>query len=204
MWVLLYGTNVSEWTDDLNYIKYWQNVHKRLHVKPNWPVPTRYSLHYCDVIMGAVASQITSLTIVYSTVYSDADQRKHQSSVSLAFVRGIRQGPVNSPHKWPVTWKMFAFDDVIMNPHLDGIYCISLHPIWMGFCKTPFVILYRLFIQVNVKRVWIELLWQLKSRMHIDIQKFTIELHIQTIRLEVLIWLNMNFICMFCYFQHMI
>ena len=53
--------------------------------------------------MGAVASQITSLTIVYSTVYSDADQRKHQSSASLAFVRGIHRGPVNSPHKWPVT-----------------------------------------------------------------------------------------------------
>ena len=45
--------------------------------------------HYNDVIMGAIASQITSLTIVYSIVYSDADQRKHQSSASLAFVRGI-------------------------------------------------------------------------------------------------------------------
>ena len=64
--------------------------------------------------MGAVASQITSLTIVYSTVYSDADQRKHQSSASLAFVQGIHRGPVNSPHKWPVTRKMFPFDDVIM------------------------------------------------------------------------------------------
>ena len=65
--------------------------------------------HYGDVIMGAIASQITSLTIVHSTVYSDADQRKHQSSASLAFVRG----PVNSPHKWPVTRKMLPFDDVI-------------------------------------------------------------------------------------------
>ena len=46
--------------------------------------------------MGAIASQITSLTIVYSTVHSDADQRKHQSSASLAFVRGIHRGPVNS------------------------------------------------------------------------------------------------------------
>ena len=64
--------------------------------------------------MGAIASQITSLTIVYSTVYSDADQRKHQSSASLAFVWGIHRGPVNSPHKWPVTRKMFPFDDVIM------------------------------------------------------------------------------------------
>ena len=70
--------------------------------------------HYGEVIMGAIASQITSLTIVYSAVYSDADERKHQSSASLAFVRGIHRGPVNSPHKWPVTRKMFPFDDVIM------------------------------------------------------------------------------------------
>ena len=73
------------------------------------------STHYDDVIMGAIASQITSLTIVYSTVYSDADQRKHQSSASLAFVRGFQRGPVNSPHKCPVTRKMFPFDDVIMH-----------------------------------------------------------------------------------------
>ena len=64
--------------------------------------------------MGVIASQITSLMIVYSTVHSDADQRKHQSSASLAFVRGIHRGPVNSPHKWPVTRKMFPLDDVIM------------------------------------------------------------------------------------------
>ena len=76
--------------------------------------------HYGDVIMGAIASQITSLTIVYSTVYSGADQRKHQSSASLAFVRGIHRGPVNSPHKWPVTREMFPFDDVIMS-----MYCPS-------------------------------------------------------------------------------
>ena len=69
--------------------------------------------------MGAIASQITSLTIVYSTVYSDAYQRKHQSSASLAFVRGIHRGPVNSPHKWPVTRKMFPFDDVIMQSLQD-------------------------------------------------------------------------------------
>ena len=70
--------------------------------------------HYFDVTMDAIASQITSLTIVYSTVYSDADQRKHQSSASLAFVRGIHRGTVNSPHKWPATRKMFPFDYVIM------------------------------------------------------------------------------------------
>ena len=71
--------------------------------------------HYNGIIMGAIGSQITSLVIVYSTVDSDADQRKHQSSTSLAFVRGIHRGPVNSPHKWPVTRKMFPFDDVIMD-----------------------------------------------------------------------------------------
>ena len=64
--------------------------------------------------MGTIASQITSLTVVYSTVYSDVDQRKHQSSASLAFVWGIHREPVNSPHKWPVMRKMFPFDDVIM------------------------------------------------------------------------------------------
>ena len=71
--------------------------------------------HYGDVIMSLIGSQITSLTIVYSSVYSDADQWKHQSSAPLAFVWGIHRGPVNSPHKWPVTRKMFPFDDVIMN-----------------------------------------------------------------------------------------
>ena len=71
--------------------------------------------HYNDVIMGKIGSQITSLTIVYSTVYSDADERKRQSSASLAFVRGIHRGPVNSPNKWPVTRKMLLFDDVIMS-----------------------------------------------------------------------------------------
>ena len=71
--------------------------------------------HYNDVIMGAIGSQITSLTIVYPIVYSDADQWKHQSSASLAFVWGNHRGPVNSPHKWPITRKMFPFDDVIMD-----------------------------------------------------------------------------------------
>ena len=64
--------------------------------------------------MGAMVSQITSLAIVYLTVYSGAEQRKHQSSASLAFVRGIHWWPVNSPHKGSVTRKMFPFDDVIL------------------------------------------------------------------------------------------
>ena len=68
-----------------------------------------------DGIMGTMASQITSLTIVYSTVYLGTDQRKHQSSASLAFVLGIHRWPVNSPHKGPVTRKMLPFDYVIMS-----------------------------------------------------------------------------------------
>ena len=76
--------------------------------------------HYSDVIMGMVASQITSLMILYSTIYSGADQRKHQSSVSLAFVRGIHRWLVNSPHKGPVAQKMFPFDEIIMINHYTG------------------------------------------------------------------------------------
>ena len=70
--------------------------------------------HYSDVIMSTMTSQVTSTTIVYSIVYSVADQGNHQGSASLAFVRGIHRWPVNSPHKWSVTRKMFPFDDVIM------------------------------------------------------------------------------------------
>ena len=85
--------------------------------------------HDSDVIMGAMASQITSLTIVYSTVYSCADKGKHQSSESPAFVRGIHRSPVSSQHKWPVTRKMFPFDDVIMHkqkPWLPTKICRSI------------------------------------------------------------------------------
>ena len=56
--------------------------------------------HCNDVIMSAMASQITRPTIVYSTVYSGANQRKHQSCASLAFVQGIHRWPVNPPHKY--------------------------------------------------------------------------------------------------------
>ena len=72
-----------------------------------------WRFHHSDVMRGAMASQITSLTNVYSTVIR-AQIRTHQSSASLAFVRGIHWWPVNSPHKRPVIRKMFPFDDVIM------------------------------------------------------------------------------------------
>ena len=80
--------------------------------------------------MRAMASQITNLTIAYSTVYSGTDQRKIQSSASLAFVRGIHRWPVNSPHKGPVSRKIFPFDDVIMGQDMafgsDGGVAYSL------------------------------------------------------------------------------
>ena len=76
--------------------------------------------NYNDVIMNLMAYRIISIAIVYSNVYSGADQRKHQSSASLAFVRRIHRGPVISSHKWPVTRKIFPFDDVIMPNHFLG------------------------------------------------------------------------------------
>ena len=69
---------------------------------------------HSDVIMSPRVSQITGVSMVCSTVCSGADHRKHQSSPSLAFMRGIHRWPVNSPHKVPVARKMFSFDDVIM------------------------------------------------------------------------------------------
>ena len=78
--------------------------------------------------MGVIASQITSLMIVYWTDYSDADQRKYQSFASLAFLRGIHWGPVNSPHNWPATRKMFPFDDVIMMMLFLLYHILPHHP----------------------------------------------------------------------------
>ena len=107
------------------YVWYWYGAFLRVISM----TLTEATLHYSDVIMGTIASQNTNLTIVYSTVYS-ADQRKHQSSASLAFVRAIHRGPVNSPHKWPVTRKVFPFDDVIMDlschDFAHNIYCDNL------------------------------------------------------------------------------
>ena len=50
---------------------------------PPCDIQASLEIHHSDVIMGAMASQITSLIIVYSTVYSSSEQRKHQSSASL-------------------------------------------------------------------------------------------------------------------------
>ena len=90
--------------------------------------------------MGETASQITSLVIVYSAVYSGAGQPKHQSSRHWP-LWGIHRWPVNSPHKWLVTLKMFPFDDVI-------ILCVN--PMTKF---SPFVFWYQLHVLCNMNRV---------------------------------------------------
>ena len=69
-----------------------------------------------------MVSQITGVSIVCSTVCSGTDQRKYQSSTSLAFVREIPWWQVDSPRKGPVTWKIFPFDDIIMAKVSQHIY----------------------------------------------------------------------------------
>ena len=90
--------------------------------------------HYNDVKLGVMASQISGLTIVYSNVYSGADQWKHQSSASLTFVCGIHRWPKNSPHKGSVARKMFPFENVIMGVYtlLYRVVCLILNvlPYW--------------------------------------------------------------------------
>ena len=90
MWIVVQGSsdlrpNQTEYLGDLLCASTWLCIEflciSHQHI----------ARHYNDVIMGAMASRITGLTIVYSTVYSGTDQRKHQSSASLAFVRGIHR-----------------------------------------------------------------------------------------------------------------
>ena len=106
-------------------------------------IPKWCRVHYNGVIMGTIVSQITSLTIVYSTVYSGADQRKHQSSASPAFVRGIHRWLMNYPHKWRVTRKIFPFDDVIMRSMIKGEAQEQLY-----VCKNPS------FTSANLLKMW--------------------------------------------------
>ena len=112
--------------------------------------------HYDDVIMSAIASQITSLTIVYSTVYPGADRSKHQSSASLAFVWGNHRGPVNSPHKWPVTRKIFPFDDVIMSCNVchQGISSDNAEQHLITSLVPSYFMIMHLTISQSVNNIW--------------------------------------------------
>ena len=119
--------------------------------------------------MTTVVYRFTSLTTVYSIVYSDADQRKHQSSASLAFAWGIHRSPVNSPHKGPVTRKMLSFDDVIMIAAISADDdCIP----WKNFAyywlfvrgidrwpvdphkKWPLMRSFDVFFDINLNKLW--------------------------------------------------
>ena len=97
-----------------------------------------YCIHYSDLIMSAMASQITGIATVCSTVCSGADQRKHQSSASLAFVRG--NPPVTSgfPHIGPVTWKMLPSDDIILN-HSEGLCNNRQNVLTILFCHKIYL-----------------------------------------------------------------
>ena len=106
------------------------NIHSMIQFMVFCFITSNYN--YNDVIMGTMASPIASLTIVNSTIYSGANQRKHQSSASLAFVRGIHRWPVNSPDKGPVTRKIFPFDDVIMFD-CPGASEVTLHATYCMF-----------------------------------------------------------------------
>ena len=88
--------------------------------------------------MDGMASQITCLTIVYSIIYSGADQGKIKAP-SLAFVRGIHRWPVNFPHKGPVTRKMIPFDGVIMTVKQPPVYLMAIFLIAWSFviCVLP-------------------------------------------------------------------
>ena len=102
------------WGDNLTFAQcQWSDIKGYGQNEPE-PKHSNELAHYNDAIMSAIVSQITSITIIYSTVYSGADRRKHQSSALLAFVRGINRWPGNPPHKGPVTRKWFQCDDVIM------------------------------------------------------------------------------------------
>ena len=90
----------------------FKNLHLKIHLENG-------SRHGSDLIIRMMASQIIAVLMVYSTVCSGTDQRKHQSSTSLAFVRGIHQWPVNFWHKGPVMWKMFAL-----------WFCLGLNILW--------------------------------------------------------------------------
>ena len=98
--------------------------------------------HYNDVIMSEMASQITSVSIVCSTIYSGADQRKQQSSASLAFVRVIHRWPMNYPHKRPVTREMFPFGDVIMKNGMITSPCFDIKTAMQRKC-IPILKFYR-------------------------------------------------------------
>ena len=116
---------------------------KRQHVY-NRDQSTLYNVHYSDVIMSTMASQITSVSIVHSTVCSGADQRKYQGSTSLALCEGNSPVTGEFPTQRTVTRKFFPFGDAIMkhqhwvapDPYPYGDNCMGTHTYWSVPCYS--------------------------------------------------------------------
>ena len=104
--------------------------------------------------MSTMASQITSVSIVYSNVCSGPDQRKHRSSASLAFVRRIHRWPVNSPHKGPVTRKLLPFAYIVMSFQSRVMKCVDY---WKKNHFTKMI--WRSLVYGFVKSFWILIKW---------------------------------------------
>ena len=131
MFSFYFQISTAESVQDLNCFNGFFSITRKIKSYFRWlfpiiflPLPPYDGQHYSDVMMSTMATQIPGVLIVYSIVCSDPD-KAIQSSASLVFVMGIHWWPVNSPHKGPVAWKMFPFDDVIMKHsdvmHRDGV-----------------------------------------------------------------------------------
>ena len=117
----------------LSYDATWYNIWYDIYISfIMWQNELRlWFNHYDDVIMRAMASQITSLTIVCSNVYSRRRSKESSKLRVAGLVRGVHQWAVNSPHKWPVTRKMFTFDDVIMQSKRKMVIMTLHNQLWI-------------------------------------------------------------------------
>ena len=110
-WTMFTEEYVAIWRQWVTAIENWAPIPYMNLISGSFQLINSYDN---NVIMSAMAPQITGLMVLFSTVYLDADQRKYQSSASLAFVRGIHRWPVYDRKKRPVTRKKIPFDDAIM------------------------------------------------------------------------------------------
>ena len=99
------------------------------HITNNHSIYTMFMSHYDDVLIGAIASLITILMILLLNRWFRRRSKKRSKLRVTDLCVGNSPGPVNSPHKWPVTRKMFPFDDVIM------LHMLYLHP-WISVCPN--------------------------------------------------------------------
>ena len=113
------------------------------------PGPHEY-IHCNDVVMSAIASQITSFIIIYSTVYSRRRSKKTSKLRATGLLMGIHRWSVDSPHKGIVTRKMFLFDDVNMKCILVNLWCFKENLPFYGFIRITQIVL--LWSPANNKR----------------------------------------------------